>query len=108
MVSLKTITMVDSDDDPIIITDRAISFNTFTRTFSKYKYIIKNGKIINVSIDIKSSIITTFKPHFYGNLDRVIVIDIECLIINGKFIPYAAGLYDGKFKYFYGLSCIVD
>lgn len=47
--------------------------------------------------------------HLSIEKENILTLDIECLIINKEFIPYAVGLYNGNiFKYSYGMDCIKD
>lgn len=66
------------------------------RKYKNKTYTIKNYRILSTSL--KCTSLTTLKPHMSYNAASIISLDIECLTIKGKFVPYAVGLYDGKTK----------
>jgi hypothetical protein len=40
-------------------------------------------------------VLSITKPNLLSNFNLIKTLDIECLIVNGEFIPYAIGFYDG-------------
>lgn len=98
----------DSDKEIILIKDKIIDKNIFIRYYKNSEYLIENGSVIRKIDNINNRYLTKLEHHFSYDKNLIMVMDIECLNINGELIPYAVGLYDNKFKYFYGINCIIE
>jgi hypothetical protein len=84
--------LVYKNTEPIIITDTIINSNSFKRVINNKILYIENNRIVRVESKIKSKVLgVNNKTVIYNHLPRVLVLDIECLNIDGKFVPYAVG-----------------
>jgi hypothetical protein len=95
------------DSHIINVVDVIISNNTFERSFKNKKLTICDGVIQCSSYQYNLHKLKPLQCVAYIDHDLIYTLDIECLIINNSFIPYAICLYNGKSNHIeYGLDCI--
>jgi ribosomal protein S19 len=76
-------------------------FSSFTRYIGKHEYIYRDGKRVFLKIEKKTPFLKEIKKSSH-QYKKIITMDLETRIINGKMTAYCVSIFDGKdFKSFY-------